>query len=125
MLMHNKVMCTYNYDYVCYDYRYKLLKATSSAIALVKEGRQRYTYLNRNIWIMVELALLLIGKVFTVDDKEVTLLTETDWNLNKFAREIIIAFTHGIKFGGYLNDHKKEIQVREYIYIYIYIYIRI
>ena len=101
------------YDYVYYYYRYELLNAASCAIALVKEGRQRYTYLNRNVWIIVELALLLIGKLFTVDDKEIISLMETEWNLSTFVREIIIAFTHGLKFGGYLSDYKREIQVRE------------
>ena len=63
---------------------------------------------------MVELVLLLIGKLFTVDDEDITSLMGTKWNLNKFVREIINAFTNGIKFGGFQNDHKKEIQVREY-----------
>ena len=57
---------------------------------------------------------MLIGKLFTVDDKEIVSLMETKWNLNTFVREIIIAFTNGLKFGGYLSDHKREIQVSIY-----------
>lgn len=117
MIVHKKMtwlcICCYHYTYV---HRYELQKAVTCAIALVKEGRQqRYSYLKENIYIMVELVLLLIDKVFTVDDKEVTSLMETEWSLNTFVRELIIAFTHGTKFGSYQSEHKKEIQVREYI----------
>ena len=69
-----------------------------------------------NIWIMVGLVLLLIGKVYTVDDKEITSLMKTDWNLTKFVCQLIktFMFHNGRRFGGWQNNHTKEIQVHAY-----------
>lgn len=68
--------------------------------------------LGQNICSTIELVLLLISKVFAIDDKEISSLMDKEWNLKNFAHELFIALASGIKFGGYTNDFKKEIKVR-------------
>jgi len=105
-----------------YHYRSKLLKATTCAIALVKESRQKYAQLNGNICSMIELVLMLIGKVFAMNDEEILSLMNTEWKLNDFVHELIIALTNGVAFGGSGNDHAKEIKVSVYKEIKVSVY---
>ena len=93
-------------------YRTHLIMAVKSALKLVKKGRQHcYGFLNVRLNRMVELFLLLRGKLPATDDQEIKLLMDNDWELYMFVKELIQAIIPSIKFGAY-GKCNEEIKVR-------------
>ena len=60
---------------------------------------------------MIELFLLLRGKLFITDDEEIESLMQDDWDLFTFIRELIQALMSSKAFGGYYKNYHKEIEV--------------
>ena len=58
---------------------------------------------------MVELFLLLHGKLVNIDDHEIQNLIHDDWNLQVFVKELIQAIISSKKFGasGRCNEEVK------------------
>ena len=59
---------------------------------------------------MVELFLLLHGKLVNIDDHEIQNLIHDDWNLQVFVKELIQAIISSKKFGAY-GKTTEEIKV--------------
>ena len=87
--------------------------AVKSALYLVIRGREVYhDYVKNHLYCMVELFLLIRGKLFDVDDQEIRSLLFNDWNLSAFIEQFIQAIMPLKEFGGYRKDYQKEIQVQ-------------
>ena len=90
--------------------------AVKSALYLVIKGREVYHDLKNHLYFMVELFLLLRGKLHTViDDEEIQSLMLKEWELSAFIQELIQALMPLKEFGGYRKNYQKEIEVSSYI----------
>ena len=90
--------------------------AVKSALKLVKKGRQHcFGYLNVRLCHMVELFLLLRGKLSAIDDQEIKLLMDNDWELYMFVKELIQAIISSKKFGA-CGKCNEEIKVHSYMH---------
>ena len=95
----------------CDIYRMQLIMAVESALKLVVKGREvYYYYLNDCLCRMVELFLLLRGKLVAVDDKEIQSSMLYDWDLSMFVKKLIQALISSKKFGAY-DKYNEEIKV--------------
>ena len=95
-----------------------LIMAVKGALKLVIKGRGLcYYYLNVRLCRMVELFLMLRGKLSAIDDQEIQSLMLNDWDLYTFVKELIQAIISSIKFGAY-GRCNEEIKVYRYIAIY-------
>jgi len=72
---------------------------------------------------MIELVLMMLGKMSSLSDGEIVYLRKTDWNLFEFVTGLIQALSLDVKFGGYSgygygaykDDYRKEIKVGIFI----------
>jgi len=73
---------------------------------------------------MIELVLMMLGKMSSFSDGEIVCLMKTDWNLFEFVSGLIQALSLDVKFGGYSgyggfgpykDDYRKEIKVGTFI----------
>lgn len=87
--------------------------AVKSALKLVIKGRGIHPNYNlkKHIYSMIELFLLLRGKLFGVDDKEIRSLMINEWDLHVFIQELIQALMPTTTFGGYQKSYHEEIEV--------------
>ena len=86
-----------------------------STLQLVKRGREKYDDLNKQLFSMVELYLLLREKIaIAVEDDEIFSLVHNKWNLQGFVQELIQALMPLREFGGYLHKYSKEIMVNHH-----------
>ena len=93
-------------------HRKELIAAVESAMLLVVKGRQKHGSLNDQLCVMIELFLLLRGKCDdTTEDKEISSLMHSEWNLQRFIQELIQAFLPMKEFGGHKQKHSEEIAV--------------
>ena len=97
----------------CNTHRKHLVMAIKSAKKLVVKGRGTYGYdnLKNHLCCMIELFLLLRGKLYIVNDEEIESLMLNDWNLYTFIQEFIQALMPSKAFGGYQKQYHKEIKV--------------
>lgn len=96
----------------------KLIMAVKSAFKLVIEGRGSYCNDNlKHLYYMIELFLLLRGKLFGIDDSEIQTLMLNDWHLHPFIKGFIQALMSSKKFGGFSENYHKEIEVGNYTII--------
>ena len=87
--------------------------AVKTALKLVVKGRGvYYYYLNDCLCKIVELFLLLRGKLVAIDDQEIQSLMLNNWDLLIFVRELIQALISSKKFGAY-DKCKEEIKVHK------------
>jgi len=91
--------------------------AVRSALKLVVKGRDVYNHdnLKNHLCCMIELFLLLLGKLFAIDDQEIQSFIFNEWNLYTFIRELIQSLMSSTTFGGFGNNYHKEIEVGSYI----------
>ena len=85
--------------------------AVKNISKLVVKGREICNYeMVDCLCCMVELFLLLRGKLVTIDDQEIQNLMHNDWNLPVFLTELIQALIPSKKFGA-SGKYKEEIKV--------------
>ena len=91
--------------------------AVKSALKLVVRGRGLgYYHLNIRLSRMVELFLLLRGKLSATDDHEIEILMLTDWDLCTFVKELIQAIISSKRFGAYGRCNEEIKVLHSYIY---------
>ena len=105
--------------------------AVNSALRLVIKGREMYhNDLKDHFYCMVELFLLLRGKLYAIDDQKIQSLMLNEWDLSAFIQELIQALMPLKEFGGYQRNYQKEIEASSYIattyivgiYVYVFVY---
>ena len=85
--------------------------AVKNTSKLVIKGREICYYeLDDRLCCMVELFLLLRGKLAVVEDYEIQNLMHNDWNLLVFVKELIQAIIPSKKFGA-SEKYNEEIKV--------------
>lgn len=93
-----------------------MITAVKGALCLVIKVRGMYREnLKNHLFCMVELFLLLRGKLYTVDDQEIQSSMHKEWDLNEFIQELIQALMPSKEFGGYRKNYQKEIEASGYI----------
>ena len=88
-----------------------LIMAVKSALRLVVRGREICQYQKHHLYCIIELFLLLRGKLFAIDDQEIQSLMLNEWELYSFIQGIIQALMPLKTFGGYQKNYYKEIEV--------------
>ena len=96
---------------ICYTCRLELIMATKCALKLSIKGRGFCHYqINDRLYHIVELFLLLCGKIIANDDQEIELLMSKECNILVYVRELIQAIISSKKFGAY-GKTTEEIKV--------------
>lgn len=102
-----------------------LIMVVKNALKLVIKGREMCNYeLNDRVCCMVELFLLLRGKLATIEDHEIQNLVHNDWNLLVFVKELIQAIIPSKKFGasGKCNEEVKVYTLQTFYLAYYQIH---
>jgi len=90
-----------------------MIMAVRNALKLVVRGREVYHHdiLKNHLCCMIELFLLLRGKLFYIDDQEIQSFIINEWDLCVFIQELILSLMPLKTFGGVENNYHKEVEV--------------